>query len=152
MAARQPGATAGADLKAGDLAPDFTVNLLDGKPLRLSDLRGKVVLLEFWAGWCAPCVAEMPQLRELHTSFGGSNRFAMVGLSLDEQETDLRRGVKFLKLDWPQAWVGIDSPVVQAYGSTAIPANFLIGRDGRILSRDLRGDALRAAVQTAIAH
>jgi hypothetical protein len=75
----------------------------------------------------------------------------MMSLSLDENEDDLRGLVKRAKVDWPQAWVGMDSEPVRAYGATAIPATFLIGADGRIITRDLRGEDLAKAVSAALA-
>jgi peroxiredoxin len=138
------------DLILGDKAPEFSLKSLSGKQIRLADLRGKSVLLVFWAGWCAPCIREIPDLQKIQSNYGSDGRFALVGLSQDETEDDLRRLVGRAKIGWTQAWVGVDSDVVKAYGATAIPATFVIGPDGKIVARDLKGEALEKAVAAAL--
>ncbi|HEX3357752.1 MAG TPA: redoxin domain-containing protein [Tepidisphaeraceae bacterium] len=142
----------GPDLKVGDTAPDFSVKTLDGKSIHLADLKGKVVLVDFWAGWCAPCVVEIPNMQKIADANHDNSKFAIVSLSLDEKEKDLQGIVNRDKqIDWPQAWVGVDSDPVKAYGATAIPATFLIGKDGLIIARDLRGEELKKAVDSQLA-
>ena len=136
--------------EVGDRAPDFTVKTLDGKELKLADFRGKFVLLDFWATWCAPCLAEMPNLQAVQDQYARDPRFALIGLSLDDQPRPAASSVKALKLSWRQGFVGPDSPIVSAYGATAIPATFLIGPDGTILARELRGEKTKAAIAQAL--
>jgi peroxiredoxin len=137
-------------LGVGASAPDFTVKMLDGKDLNLANLRGKFVLLDFWATWCAPCVAEVPNLKAVHDRFSGDPRFVLVSLSLDERLGDAEFFVRRQGLHWLQGFAGPDSPVVSAYGATAIPATFLINPEGKILARDIRGEATKAAVAEAL--
>jgi thiol-disulfide isomerase/thioredoxin len=137
-------------LKAGDVPPDFTVKTLDGSEIQLSKLKGKVVLVDFWATWCAPCVAEIPNMQKLVDAHKGDSRFVAVSLSIDESGDDLARFVTMLKMTWPQARIGIESQTARDYGATAVPLTFLIGPDGRILARDLRGDDLAKAVNAAL--
>jgi RNA polymerase sigma factor (sigma-70 family) len=137
-------------LQLGDTAPDFAVKTLDGKDLRLADFKGKFVLLDFWATWCAPCVAEIPNLKTVHDSFATDPRFAMVSLSLDESPADLKTLVRSQRIPWSQALIGPDSPIAAAYAATAIPATFLIGPDGRILAKDLRGGKVKTTVAEAL--
>ncbi len=137
-------------LHIGDAAPGFTVKTLDGKDLALADLKGKFVLLDFWATWCAPCVGEIPNLKAVHDAFAADPRFAMVSLSLDDQSTDVRFFIDAQKLNWTQGFLGPESPIATAYDATAIPATFLIGPDGKILAKDLRGERLKTAIAEAL--
>lgn len=148
----EPIATGTRSLQVGDEAPGFHLKTLDGHDLKLADLRGKYVLLDIWATWCAPCVAELPNLRRVHHEFSKDKRFALVGISVDERAGDVASMVKTLKLAWPQSLAGPESPLSSAYGAMAIPATFLIGPDGKILAKDLRGEALRKAVAEALSR
>ena len=133
-------------LDVGDRAPDFTIKTLEGKELKLADFRGKYVLLDFWASWCAPCLAEMPNLQAIQDQYAKDPRFVLIGLSLDDQPGAAASSANALKLSWRQGFAGPDSPVVAAYGATAIPATFLIGLDGNILAKDLRGEKTKTAL------
>ncbi len=146
----EPSQVGAEPLRVGEKAPDFRVRTLDGKPLSLDGFRGKFLVLDFWATWCAPCVCELPSLRALHETYRDDPRFAIVSLSLDESSDALVHLVKEAGLAWPQALLGPDSPIAAAYGATAIPATFLIGPDGRIVNRDLRGSGAKAAVAKAL--
>jgi thiol-disulfide isomerase/thioredoxin len=150
LGALEPSRAGGEALRVGDHAPDFAVKTLDGKDLKLVDFKGRVVLLDFWATWCAPCVAELPNLKAIHEAHARDPRFAVVSLSLDEQSADAADVVKGEKLAWLQGFVGPESAVVTAYGASAVPATFLIGPDGTILAANLRGEALKSAVAKAL--
>ena len=97
-----------------------------------------------------PCIAEMPNLEAVHKAFGADSRFEMISLSLDEQPADARSFVESRKLNWNQGQIRPESPVAVDYGATAIPATFLIGPDGRILAKDLRGQEVKTAVGAAL--
>jgi len=150
LGALQPAEVGGKPLRVGDAAPDFTVKTLDAKDLSLADFKGRFVLLDFWATWCAPCVAEIPNLEAVHKAFGADPHFAMVSLCLDDKPADAMSYVKSQKLAWHQGHIGEESAVASAYDATAIPATFLIGPDGKILATNLRGAKIRTAVAEAL--
>lgn len=139
--------------KAGDVAPDFTATDRSGKKISLASLRGKVVLLDFWATWCGPCVQELPNViaaYEKHHSAG----FEIVGISLDDDAEAL---ATFLKnqpgMTWPQIFdgKGWSSEVAQLYGIEAIPHAVLLDKQGTIYRTALRGPALDAAIAELLA-
>jgi len=112
-------------------APDFTLTCTDGKAIRLSDYRGKVVVLDFWATWCPPCKAEIPDFIKLYSSYK-SDGFQMLGISLDEG--GLNDVVPFMKdhgMNYPVA-LGTEE-VVSAYGGIrGIPTTFVIDKKGYV--------------------
>ena len=121
-------------LKAGAPAPSFTLSTLDGREVRLSDLRGKKVLLYFWATWCTPCVASVPALNAFHQQASHREDFTMIGLSLDDSDELLRHFVEKHQLPWPQARIGRLSRLAASYGvPDQAPFYVLIGPDGKVL-------------------
>ena len=131
----------------GKAAPGFEVRDLDGKKLALDDYRSKVTLVDFWATWCGPCVAEMPNVRAVYDKYR-SRGFEVLGISLDEDPEAVRAFLKEHKLPWRQIVSQGDKEkdIVQRYGVTTIPATFLIDGTGKIQRVDLRGDGLDKAV------
>jgi thiol-disulfide isomerase/thioredoxin len=138
--------------RVGGIAPDFEVQTLDGKTIRLRDYRGRYVLLDFWGTWCGPCVGELPHLKAIYKKFGGNKHFVMISLSLDDSRDELRSFIRKNAIPWPQGVLGewSKSQVPVHYGVEAIPAIFLIGPDAKVLRKDLRGPAIEAAVQRAL--
>jgi peroxiredoxin len=113
-------------------APDFTLQDLNGQPVRLRELRGKVVLLNFWATWCAPCLHEMPSMERLFQTFQHT-AFVLLAISMDRQGAEVARPfVDNLRLTFP---VLLDpaSEVARQYGVRGLPTTYLIGADGRLL-------------------
>jgi thiol-disulfide isomerase/thioredoxin len=136
--------------KVGRPAPVFEAHDLTGKAVSIESLRGKYVLVDFWATWCAPCVAELPRLLESYRKHHGSG-FEIVGVSLDETRAAVVDFVKVRKLPWPQlhnATSGAD--LVEAFGVGSIPAAYLIDPEGTIIRLDPRGQALETALAKLI--
>ena len=139
-------------LNTGDIAPDVTLRTISGKQIRISELRGRVVLIEFWATWCGPCIVEMPRFKKVHEKYSANERFELIGISLDHSERALRRFVEQNDVNWHQVFgdAGGADKAKQAFGVEGVPSSFLIAQDGRIISTDLHGNGLIAAVESAL--
>ena len=138
-------------VRVGALAPDFTAPRLDGGTFTLSEQRGKLVLLDFWATWCKPCLDEMPAIKDIHQAFGADPRFVLVGLSCDDGIERPAEYVKANALGWTQVFAEkMRAGVGEIYSVRGIPATFLIGPDGRVLALNLRGAPLKEAVRAAL--
>ena len=107
-----------------------------------------MLLLDFWATWCPPCVAEMPNLKEAYDKYHAQG-LEIVGVSLDRDRAALQSFVKSRKLAWPQIFDD-KGAMAKIYGVRAIPFALLVGRDGKIAAVNLRGDDLEAAVKAAL--
>jgi peroxiredoxin len=135
MARRNAGQTASAGPSmTGQAAPDFTLESLDGKTVRLSDFRGKGVLLNFWATWCQPCKIEMPWFAELQKQYGPQG-LQIVGVAMDDASPkEIGEFAHDLGVNYP-ILVGKEE-VGNAYGGVQfLPATFYIGRDGKVVDK-----------------
>ena len=146
--ARRSGPTHPLGLAQNTPAPDFTLQSLDGKNMRLSDFRGKAVLLNFWATWCGPCKVEMPWFVELQKEYGPEG-FQIVGVAMDDSsKEDIAKFAQDMGVNYP-VLLGKEA-VGDAYGGVpALPESFFISRDGKIVDKiiGLRG---RAEIEDSI--
>ncbi len=135
----------------GEVVPNFSATDLDGKPISLQDYRGKVVLLDFWAVWCGPCLTEIPNVKRVYDTYKDQG-FDIIGVSLDTDETRLRNYLKKNNIAWRQIFSGQKwkSPLAQQYHIRSIPAPWLIARDGTLISREARGVKLERLVVEAL--
>jgi peroxiredoxin len=124
------GAARAAAPAAGSPAPDFTLPTADGRNLRLQELRGQVVLLNFWATWCGPCREEMPQLDKLHAKYRTSG-FTLLGVNIDDDPHAATALAAKLGLGFP-VLLDVDKRVSKLYELGTMPSTVLIDRDGRV--------------------
>lgn len=127
----------------GSPAPDFTMNDTEGNPVSLSSFKGKYLLIDFWASWCAPCRRENPNVVAAYNQFKDKG-FSILGVSLDRDKDAWLKAIKDDKLAWTQVsdlkyW---QNEVAQLYGVNSIPHSVLLDPDGKIIAENLRGPDL----------
>jgi len=144
----------------GKPAPPIAAADVDGKPVSLADLKGKVVLVDFWATWCPPCVASIPALSEMAQKYHDKG-FVILGINVDAMHEDVQEAKKALpvvrrflvrhRVTWTNLLNGQGTgDFAAAYRVEQIPANFLVGRDGRIVAVEQSGEMLEQAVIRAL--
>jgi peroxiredoxin len=131
----------------GDAAPDFALTTFDGKTLHLADFRGHLVLLNFWASWCGPCVEEMPRLAAWQRDYGAAG-LQVIGVSMDDEAAPVRNFLARHPVDYPIV-LG-DAQLGERYGGIlGLPQSFLIDRRGRIVGR-FKGKTALAQLEAVI--
>jgi thiol-disulfide isomerase/thioredoxin len=138
-------------LNVGDPAPALTVKTIGGETLNFGQMKGKTILVEFWATWCPPCLEEMPHLIALHEKFAARKDLVMIGINRDHELGTVADYLKNnLKIAWPQVFgeKGGVPKACDAFGVTAIPELFIIGPDGKVIDAYLRGEQLIERVET----
>lgn len=134
--------------RVGSLAPDFALRDIDGNVVRLSQFRGRAVVLTFFASWCHPCEEELPALQQVQQEEG--RRVAVVGVNYQDIDSDTRDFVRRLNVTFPTLIEEPTSPVAQRYGVHEIPVTFFIDARGKIATTPLFGQSSRKALQPGL--
>ena len=120
-------------LSCAEVSYDFTLQDLEGKPISLSDYKGKVVFIDFWATWCPPCRASIPAVEKLYEQYKDNEDFAVLGINLQEDKDTIVKFMKKQKMNYPILLS--DKKVIANYRITSIPRFFIIDRDGEIYNK-----------------
>ncbi len=139
------------NLGIGKPAKDFTVKTISGKKFILSEQRGKVILVQFWASWCGPCRAEIPNVKNCYEQFKNKG-FDVIGISLDRNKEDMMKYLESIGINWNIAFSGKvwEDETAKLYGVNAIPSLWLVDRNGNLRYINIRGKALKKAISELI--
>jgi len=142
-------------IEIGKKAPEIIMTKADGTSFSLSTLKGKLVLIDFWATWCAPCVEEQPQLKAMYETYSEqvkNNQFEILGVSLDKNKESWQKAIDRFNINWIQIsdlkfW---KSPVAKLYEVDELPFNVIIDVEGTILAKNLHGKELEEFIKKSL--
>jgi len=141
-------------VKVGKEFPNFKEDdFLTKKRISLEQFRGKVVLIDFWATWCGPCVKEIPNVKQVYEKYHKQG-FEIISISLDQSKSDCERYIKRNKMDWNHICDGggWQAKLAVRFGVRGIPQMYLLGKDGKVVSANARGELLEKALKEALAQ
>jgi len=135
----------------GKPAKDFTVKMLSGDSFTLSSQKGQVVLVDFWATWCGPCLREIPRMKKIYATYRDKG-FEIIGVSLDRKKGDLVKYIQDKELDWKISYSGAfwSDPTARLYGVNSIPSTWLVDKEGILREIGLSGEALEKSIRDLI--
>lgn len=144
-------------IEVGKKAPEITMSKADGTSFSLSSLKGKLVLVDFWATWCAPCVGEQPELKKLYETYSEqvkANKFEILGVSLDKNKDSWQKAIDRFSINWIQIsdlkfW---KSPVAKAYEIDELPFNVIIDGEGVIIAKNLHEKELEEFLKKSLSN
>lgn len=139
-------------IQIGDEAPEISLNSTEDKPVSLSSLRGKIVLIDFWASWCGPCRQENPNVVRVYNRFKDKG-FEIYSVSLDKDKNAWLKAIEKDGLTWSSHVSDLkywQSVAAQTYGVNGIPATFLLDKDGKVIAKNLRGEALEKKLEEVL--
>ncbi len=133
--------------KIGDRVPNIVSNTVDGNPFDLSQQKSKVILLDFWATWCAPCLEEQPELKKIHADYKSKvtyHDFEIIGFSMDKNKESWQKAIARFQITWPQVgdlkmW---RSPIVGEFKITELPFNLILDENKKVIAVNLHGKDL----------
>ncbi|MDZ7659476.1 TlpA disulfide reductase family protein [Fodinibius sp.] len=138
-------------LNIGQQAPSFTAQTVTGDSLSLVQLSGKVIILDFWATWCGPCIAEIPTLKSIQQKYKDDN-VVLIGIVLNKNKEEIKKFIEDKKMTWSHVLQPKheNDIITKAYGINGIPDSYVIGKDGKIHAKHLRGKELENKIEELV--
>ena len=136
----------------GEVLPEIDLEGMDGRPIRVSEMRGKIVLIDVWASWCGPCLEQVPRMRELFERYGADARCVILGLSLDQERDDALAAIGKHRFEWKQCLVSSNNTqrAMSALGCSSVPAYLVLDRKGVLIYRGPKLDTAQDVLEAEL--